>query len=113
MSIVMPGPNRNLRIVVKVNTNAKGEQESVETDFVCDKGGCGKSIDVYSDGAKTVQNVVCPEHGLLTSFPSFAALQEFTALCANKILEANDHDTIGKDTKVAAINDHPDPSTVN
>lgn len=103
----------NLRISVKVNTNEKGEQESVETDLLCDKGNCGKEVGIYSDGPKTTHNVVCPEHGLLTSFPSYEALKKFTEVLANNILAAHGHGTITDKTDCIPADDHPDPKSVN
>jgi hypothetical protein len=101
----------NLRIEVKVNT--EGGKQTVQTSFVCDKGKCGKEIEVRSDGKNTTHNVLCPEHGLLTSFPNEAALRKFTVDAANKILSAHGHDLITEKTSYTAIDDNPDPNSVN
>ena len=113
MNLGFPQGPTNLRITVKVNTNEKGEQESVETDFHCDKDNCGKEIAVYSDGANTVHNVVCTEHGLLTSFPNLDAFRKFTEVCVNRILAAKGHGTITDQTNCIPVEDNPDPKAVN
>ena len=101
----------NLRIVVKVNT--EGGKQTVQTEFVCDKAKCGREIEVRSDGKNTIHNVLCPVHGLLTSFPNEAALRKFTMDAANKILAAKGHDLISEKTSYAPIDDNPDPKSVN
>jgi hypothetical protein len=103
----------NLRITVKVNHDKNGVQESVETDLFCDKGNCGKEVEVYSNGPNTTHNVVCIEHGLLTSFPNYEALKKFTELCANEILAEHGHGTITEKTDCIPVDDHFDPKSVN
>ncbi|MGO8985842.1 MAG: hypothetical protein ACLQFM_13750 [Terriglobales bacterium] len=103
----------NLRISVKVNRDGKGGQESVETDLFCDKGNCGKEVEIYSNGPNTTHNVVCIEQGLLTSFPNYETLKKFTESCANKILAARGHGTITEKTNCISVDDHPDPKSVN
>jgi hypothetical protein len=105
-----PHRPKNLRITVKVNYVRNGVQESVETDLFCDKGNCGKGVDIYGNGPNTIHNVVCTEHGLLTSFANYEALKKFTELCANKILADHGHGTITEKTECIPVDD---PKSVN
>jgi hypothetical protein len=66
-----------------------------------------------ANGSTTTHNVVCPEHGLLTSFPNREALKKFTEFLANKILAAHGHGTITEKTDCIPFDDDPDPNTVN
>jgi hypothetical protein len=109
----IPETPTNLGIRVKVNANEGGEQESVQTDLFCEKGKCGKDVDVYSGGPNTTHNVVCCEHGLLTSFPDYESLKKFTESIANKILAAHGHGTITDKTLCTPYDDKVDPESLN
>jgi hypothetical protein len=109
----IPQRKTNLGIRVKVNFNEKGEQESVQTELFCEKGNCGKDVEVYSNGPNTTHNVVCPEYGLLTSFPEAQTLKGFIEFLANKILAAKGHGTITDKTLCAPYEDKPDPKSLN
>lgn len=102
---------KNIRIEVKVDTT--GGEQTVQTNFRCDKEKCGKEVEVYSDGKNTTHNVVCALHGLLISFPNLAELRKFTMEAANRILAANGHDLITEKTNYAEIKDNPDPNSAN
>ena len=65
------------------------DDDTFETNLCCALSRCGKTVDIDSDGPKGVQNVSCPKHGFLTSFPHRVALGEFVRYLANKILEKN------------------------
>jgi len=104
-----------LRNLVQVKVNVEdGVQQTVETTFVCKViQNCGKRVDLYSDGPNTAQNVVCPEHGKICTFPNYAAFRETMKLLVNKILAANGHDLLSDATKYVHVDDNPDPSKVN
>jgi hypothetical protein len=98
---------------VTVDTDDNGVQQSVRTDMVCGKEKRGKDVEVAFDSLNTAHNVLCPQHGLLTTFPNRDALMKFTKELANAVLAAHGHATITDKTQVAAINDKPDPNSVN
>jgi len=106
-------PKTNLAMKVTVDIDDNGVQQSVRTDMVCGKGKCGKDVDVRFDSLNTVHSVLCPEHGLLTTFPNRDALVKFSRELANRALAAHGHDTITDKTQVAAIDDNPDPNSIN
>jgi hypothetical protein len=104
---------QNLGIEVKVNVE-DGVQQTVETTFVCRvTKNCGKRVDLYSDGPNTTQNVVCPQHGKICTFPNYATFRETVKLVVNKILAANGHDLLTDATKHVPGDDNRDPSKVN
>src|SRR5215472_14504118 len=84
-SIISPQPAAHLKIEVRRND----DDDTFETNLCCALSQCGKTVDINSDGPKAVQNVSCPKHGFLTSFPHRGALGEFVRCLANKILERN------------------------
>jgi hypothetical protein len=77
---------------VEVRRNDAGD--TFVTDLQCSRNGCGKTVVIDSDGPKTVQNVSCLHHGLLTTFPDQTALGEFVRISANEILARNGHELI-------------------
>jgi hypothetical protein len=82
----MPLESGVLKIEVKLH-----DDETFETVLCCALIHCGKTVIIDSNGPKTVQNVKCPGHGLLITFPDQMALGEFVRLSANKILAADGH----------------------
>ena len=71
---------------IKVRSN---DDDTVDTNLCCAVSQCGKTVDIDSEGPTALQNVSCPEHGFLTSFPHQVALGEFVRCLSNKILEKN------------------------
>ena len=68
--------------------------QTFRTNLNCSRNHCGKTVVIDSDGPKTIQNVSCPQHGFLTSFPHQSALGEFVRFLANQILAASGHELI-------------------
>ena len=79
---------------LKIEVSANDIDATFETNVCCALRDCGKTVDIDSRGPKTVQNVSCPEHGFLTSFPDRTALGEFIRRSANKILAIDGHPLI-------------------
>jgi hypothetical protein len=80
--------------LLKIDVTPNDADGSFETNLLCSIRNCEKTVFIDSDGPKTIQNVSCPQHGFLTSFPHQSALGEFVRLSANKILAASGHDLI-------------------
>lgn len=95
----------HLSMKVTVNRDENGVQQSVQTEMVCEH--CGKDIEVAFDSLRTTHSVLCPQHGLLTTFPNYDALMKFTKDLANAALAAHGDDTISEKTQVARIDDKP------
>ena len=89
------------------------DDDTFETSLCCALSLCGKTVDIDSDGPKAVQNVSCPKHGFLASFPHRVALGEFVRCLANKILEQDGKRLI--DARAAFILDDEQfrPETMN
>ena len=103
-------PNVPVLLEIAVRSN---DDDTFETNLCCALRQCGKTVDIDSDGPKAVQNVSCPKHGFLTSFPHRVALGEFVRCLANKILEKNGQRLI--DTRAAFIvgDEQPLPESMN
>lgn len=78
-------------VCLKIEVSANDIDATFETNLCCALSNCGKTVDIESQGPKAVQNVSCPRHGFITSFPHRIALGEFIRSSANKILAINGH----------------------
>jgi len=87
--------------------------DTFETNLCCGLGRCGTTVDIDSDGPKTVQNVSCRKHGFLTSFPHRIALGEFVRCSANRILEKNGQALIEAGAAFIVGDEQPRPETEN
>jgi len=105
----MPVEPTNLEIEVKVNQ----EDDTFQTNLFCDLNQCGRDVTIVSDGPKTVQNVRCAEHGLLTSFPDQTAFREFVRFFANKILTVRGHELIEPEATCILGDDQTAPESMN
>ena len=105
----MPAEPTNLEIDVKINS----DDGSFQTDLLCDLNHCGKNVSIFSDGPKTIQNVRCVDHGLLTSFPDQTALREFVRFIANKILTINGQELIGRSATCILGENRTPPESMN
>lgn len=99
-------------IQVTVN-ETDGEQDSVLTQLYCNIGGCRRNVDAYFDSEDEVHTLACPVHGGLATFPSRKVLDSTIRLAANKILEANGHQTITDSTKSQRVEINGDPRSMN
>lgn len=88
---------QKIKIDVKVNYE-NGVQTTVENRFCCNVANCGQTIAIYTDGPETIHNFVCPMHGKVASFSSYAAFLEATKIAVNKVLDARGHDLITDDS---------------
>jgi len=95
---------------IEVRSN---DDDTFETNLCCALSRCGKTVDIDSDGPKTVQNVSCPKHGFLTSFPHRIALGEFVRRLANKILEKNGQRLINAGAAFIVGDEQPRPESMN
>jgi hypothetical protein len=77
--------------LVKIEVLPNDEDGTFVTNLYCDLNHCGQALTIQSNGPKSVQNVSCMAHGVLTSFQHQIALGEFVRLLANKILSADEH----------------------
>jgi hypothetical protein len=91
----------------------RNDDDTFETNLCCALSHCGKTVDIDSYGPKTVQNVSCPKHGFLTSFPHQVALGEFIRCLANKILAMNGHKLIDAEAAFIVGDDQPRPQSMN
>ena len=80
--------------LVKVEVLPNDEDGTFVTNLYCDLNHCGKALMIESNGPKSVQNVSCVAHGVVTSFQHQIALGEFVRLLANKVLAADEHTLI-------------------
>ena len=74
---------------LKIEVRRNDDDDTFETNLCCAVSRCGETVDIDSDGPKTVQHLSCPKHGFLTSFPHQIALGEFVRCLANRILQMN------------------------
>ena len=95
---------------IEVRSN---DDDTFETNLCCALSECRKTVDIDSDGPKAVQNVSCPEHGFLTSFPHRVALGEFVRCLANKILEITGQRLIDPEAAFIVGDDQPRPESIN
>ena len=106
-SFISPEP---VHLEIEVRRN---DDDTFETNLCCALSHCGKTVDIDSYGPKTVQNVSCPKHGSLTSFPHQVALGEFIRCLANKILAMNGHKLIDAEAAFIVGDDQPRPQSMN
>jgi hypothetical protein len=95
---------------IEVRSN---DDDTFETNLCCALRECGKTVDIDSDGPKAVQNVSCPEHGFLTSFPHRLALGEFVRCLANQILEKTGQRLIDADAAFIVGDEQPRPESIH
>ena len=106
---ILSGP-LNLKVDVRPNEE---DDDTFETALCCALSRCGKTVDIDSNGPNAVQNVSCPKHGFLTSFPHLAALGEFVRCLANKILETNGRRLIEARAAFIVGDQQPRPESMN
>lgn len=97
-------------LAIEVKSN---DDDTFETNLCCALSQCGNTVDIDSDGPKTVHNVSCPKHGFLTSFPHRGALGEFVRYLANKILEKNGQRLINAGSAFIVGDEQPRPESMN
>jgi hypothetical protein len=73
---------------VKILVAHDAVNNTTQTDLLCNVNNCGKQPNIVSNGSKTIHQVVCPEHGILSQFSNKDAFREAFRLDANPILES-------------------------
>jgi len=94
----------NLNVDVKVNFE-HGIQTTVETRLYCNIANCREDIDLSSDGPHSIHDAICPVHGSVGTFQSYAAFQEYTKFVANGILEIGGYAALTDGTKYVHLDD--------
>lgn len=89
------------------------DDDTFDTNLCCALGRCGKTVDIDSHGPEAVQNVSCPKHGFLTSFPHRVALGEFVRYLANKILAKKGQRLIDAGASFIVGDEHFRPESIN
>ena len=107
-SFILPQP-----IHLKIEVRRNDDDDTFETNLCCALSQCGETVDIDSDGPRTVQNVSCPKHGFLTCFPHQVALGEFVRCLANKILEMNGDRLIDAGAAFIIGDERPRPESIN
>ena len=100
-------------VYLKIEVRRNDDDDTFETNLCCAFSRCGKTVEIDSDGPKTVQNVSCPEHGFLASFPHQVALVEFVRCLANKVLEMDGHPLIDEGAAFVVGDEQHRPEWVN
>ena len=98
---------------MKIEVRRNDDDDTFETNLCCALSQCGETVDIDSDGPKTVQNVSCPKHGFLTSFPHQVALGEFVRCLANKTLGMTGDRLIDAGAAFIIGDKQPRPESIN
>lgn len=99
-------------VLLEIEVKCNGD-DTFETYLCCALRHCGKTVDIDSDGPKTVQKISCPKHGFLTSFPHRVALGDFVRYLANRILEKNGQSLIDAGAAFIVGDEQPRPESMN
>lgn len=102
--------NVPVMLAIEVRPN---NDDTFETTLCCALGRCGKTVDIDSYGPEAVQNVSCPKHGFLTSFPHRVALGDFVRSLANKTLEKQGQRLIDAGASFIVGDELPQPESIN
>jgi hypothetical protein len=105
-------PNWSQPVLLEIRVTSN-DDDTFETNLCCALSECGKTVDIDSEGPKAVQNVSCPEHGFLTSFPHRVALGEFVRCLANKILAKTGQRLIDSQAAFIVGDAQPRPESIN
>lgn len=87
--------------------------QTFETNLHCALNQRGKIVVIDSHGRTSTQEVSCPKHGFLASFPDQIALSEFIRFVANKVLTASGHQPVESGAAWIFADDEPSPKSVN
>ena len=71
---------------VKILVSYDAENDTTQTDLRCNVNNCGKQPSIVSNGPKTVHQIVCVEHGVLSQFSDQNSFREAFRLEANPVL---------------------------
>ena len=102
----------NVPVLLEIEVRSN-DDDTFETNLCCALSQCGKTVDIDSDGPKAVQNVFCPKHGFLTSFPHRVSLGEFVRRLANQILEKKGQRLIDAEAAFIVGDEQPRPESMN
>ena len=89
------------RVRVEISGRIEGDQHIVSVQVFCQKDGCGKAINLVSDGPDTRQWVECPVHGAIGSFENLAEYEKTLRDVVNRTtaqrgLQGIDPDVVGQ-----------------
>jgi hypothetical protein len=89
------------RVRVEISGRIEGDQHIVSAQVFCQKDGCGKAINLVSDGPDTRQWVECPAHGAIGSFENLAEYEKtlrdvVNRTTAERALQGIDPDAVGQ-----------------
>ena len=89
------------------------QNNTTQTDLRCNVNNCGKQPTIVSNGPKTLQQVVCSEHGVLSEFPDQGCFREAFRLEANPVLVSKGYPAIEPDTFSISGDDRKPPESAN
>ncbi len=110
LNVRNPSWSQPVLLEIKVRSN---DDDTFETKLCCALSQCGKTVDIDSDGPKAIQNVSCPKHGFLTSFPHRVALGDYMRYLANQVLEKNGQRLIDAEAAFIVGDEQPQPESMN
>lgn len=102
----------NVPVILEIKVRSNGD-DTFDTNLCCARSQCGKIVDIDSDGPKAAQNVSCPKHGFLASFPHRVALGEFVRSLANKSLEKSGQRLIDARATFIVGDEQPRSESIN
>ena len=98
---------------LKIEVKRNDDDDTFDRNLCCALSQCGETVEIDSAGPKTVQNVSCPKHGFLASFPHKVALGEFIRCLANWILETNGGTLIEAEAAFIIDDEQPRPESMS
>jgi len=98
---------------VTILVSYDAENDTTQTDLRCIVNNCGKQPSLESSGPKTVQQVVCLEHGVLSEFPDHDSFHEAFRLEANPVLARKGYPPIEPDTISISGDEQKPPESTN
>lgn len=109
----LPRSPRPQPAYLKIEVRPNDSDATFETNLCCALTHCGRTVNIDSQGPKTLQHVSCPEHGFLTSFPHQTALGEFIRRSANEILAIHGHALIDGGAPFIVGDEQPEPESMD
>lgn len=98
---------------VKIFVSYDLQNDTTQTDLRCNVSNCGKQPNIVSNGPKTIQQVVCPDHGVLSQFSDQDSFREAFRQEANPVLVSKGFPPIQPDTFSIAGDEVEPPESAN
>jgi hypothetical protein len=89
------------------------QNDTTQTDLRCNVNNCGKQPTIVSNGPKTIHQIVCVEHGVLSQFSDQDSFLETFRLEANRVLVSNGYPPIEADTYSVSGDELKPPESAN